>query len=237
VEPAADFAQLHLHFVDQIQWRYELIRPLVLLEEGTAKQRAQDTHTHPDTVRRFVRRFRQQGMLGLLPDDVEVAHRRRASRVPEVVRQELARLKGLYPGFQYRELVRIIFCTTGHRLSVHTIKKLWHHSPSAVQGELALENYHSQPDRYQARLQVIKLYYQGWTKRSISHVLHVSRSTVREWIRRFEAEHFAGLVDKSRAPKAPARKVWLSLMLRFSQPCAYSVMTCKRASERFGCVC
>jgi transposase InsO family protein len=213
VEPAADFAQLHLHFVDQIQWRYELIRPLVLLEEGTAKQRAQDTHTHPDTVRTFVRRFRQQGMLGLLPADVEVAHRRRASRVPEVVRQELARLKGLYPGFQYRELVRIIFCTTGHRLSVHTIKKLWHHSPSAVQGELALENYHSQPDRYQARLQVIKLYYQGWTKRSISHVLHVSRSTVREWIRRFEAEHFAGLVDKSRAPKAPARKVWLSLMI------------------------
>lgn len=213
MEPARDFAQLHLHFVDQIQWRYELIRPLVLLEEGTVTQRAQDTHTHPDTVRTFVRRFRQQGMLGLLPDDVEVAHRRRASRVPEAARQELARLKALYTGFQYRELVRIVFCTTGYRLSVHTIKKLWQHSPPAAQGELALEDYHSQPDRYHARLQVLKLYYQGWTKRSISRVLHVSRPTVSEWIRRFEAEHFAGLVDKSRAPKAPARKVWLSLMM------------------------
>jgi transposase InsO family protein len=30
---------------------------------------------------------------------------------------------------------------------------------------------------------------------------------------RFEAEHVAGLVDKSCAPKAPARKVWLPLML------------------------
>jgi transposase InsO family protein len=30
---------------------------------------------------------------------------------------------------------------------------------------------------------------------------------------RFEAEHFAGLVDQSSAPKAPARKVWLPLML------------------------
>jgi transposase len=213
VEAARDFAQLHLHFVDQIQWRYELIRPLVLLEEGTATQRAQDTHTHPDTVRTFVRRFRQQGMLGLLPDDVEVAHRRRASRVPEAVQQEVARLKALYTGFQYRELVRIVFCTTGYRVSVHTMKKLWQHSPPAVQGALPLENYHSQPDRYQARLQVIKLYYQGWTKRSISRVLHVSRPTVSAWICRFEAEHFAGLVDKSRAPKAPARKVWLALMM------------------------
>jgi len=109
--------------------------------------------------------------------------------------------------------VRIIFCTTGYLLSVHTIKKLWQQSPPAAQGALPLEDYHSQPDRYQARLQVLKLYYQGWTKRSISHVLHVSRPTVREWIQRFEAEHFAGLVDKSRAPKAPARKVWLSLMV------------------------
>ena len=213
MEPARDFAHLHLPFVDQIQWRYELIRPLVLLEEGTATQRAQDTHTHPDTVRTFVRRFRQQGMLGLRPDDGEVAHRHRASRVPEAGRQELARLKALYTGFQYRELVRIIFCTTGYRLSVHTIKKLWQQSPPAAPGALPLEDYHSQPDRYQARLQVLKLYYQGWTKRSISHVLHVSRPTVREWSQRFEAEHFAGLVDKRRAPKAPARKVWLSLMV------------------------
>jgi hypothetical protein len=89
--------------VDQIQWRYELIRPLVLLEEGTATQRAQDTPTHPDPVRTFVRRFRQQGRRGLLPDDVEVAHRRRASRGPEAVQQEVARLTALSTGFQYRE--------------------------------------------------------------------------------------------------------------------------------------
>ena len=73
--------------------------------------------------------------------------------------------------------------------------------------------YHSHAEPYQARVQVIKLYYQGWTKRSISHVLHVSRPTVDRWIRRFEAEQFAGLEDKSRAPKAPARKVWLPLMI------------------------
>ena len=94
-----------------------------------------------------------------------MAHHRRASRVPEAVRQELTRLKALYTGFQYRELVRIIFCTTGYRLSVHTIKKLWQHSPPAAQGTLPLEDYHRQSDRYHARLQVINLY------RSISRSL------------------------------------------------------------------
>jgi transposase InsO family protein len=78
---------------------------------------------------------------------------------------------------------------------------------------LALGNYHSQGDRYQARVQVIKLYYQGWTKGSISRVFHVSRPTIDRWIHRFESEHFAGLVDKSFAPKAPTRKGWLPLML------------------------
>src|SRR4030095_5323371 len=59
----------------------------------------------------------------------------------------------------------------------------------------------------------VKLYYQGWNTRSISRFLHISPSTVHLWIARFEAEQCTGLVDHSRAPKAPARKVWLPLML------------------------
>jgi hypothetical protein len=64
VEPTAEFAQLQLGFVDQIQRRYEVIRPLVLFGDRTAVQRAGETQTHPDTVRKLQRRFRQQGMLG-----------------------------------------------------------------------------------------------------------------------------------------------------------------------------
>jgi len=60
---------------------------------------------------------------------------------------------------------------------------------------------------------VITLYCQGWTKISIRHFLHVSRPTVREWMRRFEQEELSGLADRSRAPKAPARKAWLPLMI------------------------
>jgi len=32
-------------------WRYEVMRPLVLFGDRTATQRARETHTHPDTVR------------------------------------------------------------------------------------------------------------------------------------------------------------------------------------------
>jgi hypothetical protein len=96
VEPTAEFAHLQLRFTDQTQRRYEVIRPLLLFEDRTATQRAQETETHPDTVRTFLRRFRQQGMLGLLPDHVEMSPRGRASRVPEAVRQEIARLNALY---------------------------------------------------------------------------------------------------------------------------------------------
>jgi transposase len=202
--------------VDQIQWRYELLRPLVLFAEGTAPQRAEDTHTHPDTVRTFLRRFRQEGMLGLLPADLEVAPRPRASRVPEAVRQEIALLTALDNDLQYREIVRIIFYKCGYRLHPKTAKRLWQQSQPAIQEALALGAYHGQGDRYQARVHVIKLSYQGWTKRSIRRIFHVSRPTIDRWMHRFAAEHCAGLVDKSFAPKAPARKVWLPLMLEVS---------------------
>jgi transposase len=213
VEPLRDFAQLQLHFVDHIQWRYEVIRPLVLFADATAAQRAEETHLHPDTVRRLTRRFQQQGMLGLLPDQTEIVPPSRGRHVPDEVVAEVARLKALYDGFQYRELARIIHDKCNYRIDDKTVKKLWQHSPSPVQGELLFGAYHSHGERAHARLHVLKLYAQGWTKRSTSRFLHVSRPTVDRWIRRFEAEHFAGLEDKSRAPKSTARKAWLPLMI------------------------
>jgi len=210
----SDFAQLQLRFVDHTQWRYEVIRPVVLFADRTPQQRAQETRTHPATVRKLRRRFQQQGMLGLLPDDVEVVVRARTTRIPDPVWQELDRLKALYDGFHYRELARILFITFGTPIDHKTVKVLWQESAVSSQGHLGFWDYHAHPDRYQARLQVIKLYYQGWDKVSISRFLKVSRPTVDAWIRRFEAEHLAGLLDKSRAPRAPARKIWLPLMVQ-----------------------
>jgi transposase InsO family protein len=214
VELSAEFAQLQLDFVDRMQWRYEVIRPLVLFADRTAQQRAHETATHPDTVRTLRRRFRQQGMLGLLPAHVDIVMRERAGGISEAVRREIDRLKTLYDGFHYRELARILSCTFGAPFDDRTVKKLWQQSAVACQEHLGLWDYHTHPNRYQARLEVIKLYYRGWDKVSIHRFLRVSRPTVDAWIQRFEAEHFAGLVDKSRAPRAPARKIWLPLMVQ-----------------------
>ena len=216
MDPLADFTQLELHFVDQIQWRYEVIRPIVLFDDRTAIQRAVETHTHPETVRKLTRRFRQQGILGLFPEHTEIVSPSRGQQVPPEVVEELARLKALYDGFQFRELARIIQYKCHSSMDDKTVKKLWQQSPEPVQGELPLGTYHSHPQRYQARLQVIKLYYQGGSKLSISRFLKVSRPTVDLWMRRCEAAHFAGLADKRRTPHTPPRKVWFPLLVEVS---------------------
>ena len=212
MEQLPDCDQLPLRFPDPVQRRYEIIRP-VLLDECTATERAAQTHLHPDTIGKLKRRFEHQGMLGLFPAQSEMRPRGHRRRVPEAAVQELQRLKGLYGGFHYRELSRIISYKTGDRLDHKTIKRLWQHLPLPSPPPLPQLDYHSHPTRPQARAQVIALYCQGWTKISMSRFLHVSRPTVREWIRRFEQEDLTGLADKSRAPKAPARKTWLPLMI------------------------
>jgi hypothetical protein len=140
MEAARDFAQLELRFVDQIQWRYELIRPLILFENRPATHRAQETHTHPETVRKLRRRFQQQGMLGLLLDDVEVIPKEKTPRVSAAVLEEINRLKALYAGFHARELARIVFYKLGERIGHKTAQRLWQQSPVVTQEALPLED-------------------------------------------------------------------------------------------------
>jgi hypothetical protein len=101
MEAASEFAQLQLRLVDQFQWRYELIRPLVLFEERPAsphaiRQRAHDTATHPETVRKFTRRFEHQGLRALLPEAVEIVPKGPKPR--QKILYAGAELNRLYPG-------------------------------------------------------------------------------------------------------------------------------------------
>jgi len=196
-----------------MQQRYELIRPLVLLQEGPASQRAQETDTHPETVGALKRRFEQQGMLGLLPATLQVIPVGRRRRVPDEVVEELQRLKGLYDGFGYRELARILLHTGARRVSHQSIKKLWQQLAPAAPRQLPLLDYHAYPTRAEARREVIRLSAHGWSKRSISQFLQVSRPTITAWITRFEADNTASLEDQSRAPHTTGRKAWLPVMV------------------------
>ena len=132
MRPYPDPHDPQLPLLDPTQYRYELIRPLLLYPERTATQRAQETGTHPETVGRLKRRFAQQGMLGLVPDTLDVHPAQRQLRVPDTVVHELQRLKGLYTGFGSRELARIIFHTTMHRLTGQTAHRLWDRRPPAA---------------------------------------------------------------------------------------------------------
>lgn len=211
--PLPDADEPQLPFNDPTQYRYELIRPLVLFQDRTATQRAQETDTHPDTVGTLKRRFEAQGMLGLFPASLTVIPAGRRRRVPDEVVEELQRLKGLYEGFGYRELARIIFHTLARRIHHHTVKQLWQELPPASPQQLPLLDYHSYAERSQARMEVIELYAQGWSKHSISRFLHVSRPTINAWIGRFEADNLDSLEDKSRTPQTTVRKAWLPVMV------------------------
>lgn len=59
-----EFGQRRLGFVDPMQWRYEVMRSLVLFGDRTATQRAHETQTHPDTVRALTRHFQRRNTSG-----------------------------------------------------------------------------------------------------------------------------------------------------------------------------
>jgi hypothetical protein len=75
--------------------------------------------------------------------------------VPETVVEEIARLQGLYTGFWYRELARIIFYKLGERVDDKTVKMLWQQSPATAPQQLPLLDYHSDPDRAHAGVPVV----------------------------------------------------------------------------------
>jgi hypothetical protein len=56
--PTHELAQLRLGFVEPIPWRYEAIRPLVLLGDESVTQQAQETLSHPEAVRQEVDRLK-----------------------------------------------------------------------------------------------------------------------------------------------------------------------------------
>ena len=214
MDPTAEFAQLQLDFVDQVQWRYELIRPLVLLADGTATQRAQDTHTHPDTVRRLIRRFQQQGMLRLLPNDVSGARQGRTPRVPEAVRHEIDQLKALYAGFHARELARIVFCKLGYHIDHKTVQKLWQQSPVVTQDTSAVAAVLSPSRPLPGPPAGDQTLLSRLGKVSINRFLHMSRTTIDRVDRAIRDRAVCRAPGPQTWPQGATRKVWLPRMVQ-----------------------
>jgi transposase len=197
----SDFGQFRLLFTDPAQERYEVARPLLLGQPLTAVERAQQTQKHPQTVRRYVRRFEEHGLRGLFDDEPGL---------------EVLRLKTLYPPLHLRETANIIYATMGARIDYKTVQRILERHPIAQQPRLPLPKFHDYKDPYQARLEVIKLYYRGWNIRSISGFLGLSRKHIYTLLARFEEEQFAGLARRPHGPQHHHRKLYLPLLKKIA---------------------
>lgn len=209
--PVEDFGQLRLKFTDPVQHQYEVIRPIVLFSE-TITERSQQTGIERTQVGEKAKRFVQQGMFGLVDQRIGKAGRKR-HQYPEAVAAHIFYLKQLYPPIHYREIVRIIERKFDYKTNHHTVKSFLDRYPIPVQLELDFTDFHSFEDAYQARWTVVRMYYQGWHKRSIAGCLKLSRRHVYEIIEAFERDGFAGLEDQwTRPANHPANQLTLPFL-------------------------
>ena len=195
---AEDFAQYKLHFVDDIQHDYEVIRPIVLFAE-TIAERSRQTGIERTVVGAKARRFAMEGMLGLV--DQRLGNLGRQGHVyPEAIAAHILYLKQLYPPIHDREIVRIVQRKFGYTTNHHTVKHFLERFAIPVQLEFNLLAFSEFADAYQARWTVVRMWYEGWNKQSIAGCLKMARSHVYAIIAAFERDGFEGLEDQRTRP-------------------------------------
>lgn len=121
---------------------------------------------------------------------------------PDPIAGYILYLKQLYPPIHYREIVRIIGNKFGYVTNHNKVKRFLERNPTPVQLELELARFHDFEDAYEARWTVVRLFYEGWNKKSIANLLKLSRQHVTTIIQAFEEDGFAGLEDKRTRPAA-----------------------------------
>ena len=225
---AEDFAQYQLQFIDPIQYDYEVIRPIVLFAE-TIAERSRQTGLERTTIGDKARRFIQDGMLGLV--DQRAGHAGRKSHCyPEAVAAYMLYVKQLYPPIHDRELVRIVQRKFGYKTNHHTVKTFLARYARPVQLEMPLLAFAEFADAYHARWTVVRLWAEGWNKKSIAGCLKMARSHVHALIAAFERDGFAGLEDH-RAQPLPHLDTQLTL------PFLKEVLDLQQAYPRAGRFC
>jgi transposase InsO family protein/transposase len=210
VASSDEFTQLRLRFTDPLQHNYEIIRPVVLFSE-TIAERSRQTGIERTVVGDKAKRFIQQGMLGLQDQRIGKAGRK-AHEYPDRIAAHILLLKQLYPPIHYREIVRIVEREFGYQTNHVTVKEFLNRHPIPVQLGFDFIEFHEYDDAYQARWTVVKMWAQGWNKKSIAGCLKLSRRQVGRIIEVFEREGFAGLEDqRTRPPNHPENQLTLPL--------------------------
>lgn len=207
----AEFAQLALSFIDPIQHEYEIIRPLVLFAE-TIAERSRQTGVERSHIRDQAHRFVTSGMFGLA-DQRSRQSGRKPHSYPERVANYLVYVKHLYPPIHYDELARIVRRKFGYVTNHSTVKRFLLRHPVPVQLPLHLTHFHDFDNAYQARWTVVRMWAEGWSKKSIAGCLQLSRKHVHTIIAAFQRDGFVGLEDqRTRPADHPANQLTLPFL-------------------------
>jgi putative transposase len=214
-EPTHDWQQIRPLLKDPAQFQYEVIRPVILWGESP-KERAIETGMPRSTIYYRANLFDQAGMASLFPapPPPPIPEQKKLDQrtLPPNVRQAIVDVHAEYPALSLREIAAICYARFNRRPSPRTIKMVLATGPKPKITSRRYPPYAEIPDPVQARLAILRLHFEGWNKKSIAGYLQVSRQTVHTVLKRFAEEHFAGLHDRSSAPKSPPRKVTLEAM-------------------------
>jgi len=201
--PTDNWEQLQLFAGWPEQQRYELLRPIVLFGQ-TSEERARATGVSERTLERKADRFDAVGMASLFDTDTRAAGDRRL--VPADIRHRIVSLKAEYPAFRPHEIAEICRRRDDCRIDHKTVQRVLATDPLPAGVSRRYPPYAQIPEPAQRRLAIVHLYFDGWNVTSIAGYLQTTRTRVYETLHRFFTENYAGMPDKSRAPKTPARK-------------------------------
>lgn len=211
-EPTHDWQQLRSLLKDPAQFQYEVIRPVILFGQSP-KERSAETGVPRSTIYYRANLFDQAGMASLFPvlppPPVPEQNKRDGRMLSPNVRQAIVDVHAEYPALSLREIASICYARFNRRPSPRTIKMVLADGPKPQVTTRRYPPYAEIPDPIQRRKAILKLHFEGWNKKSIAGYLQVSRPTVHAVLKRFAEEQFAGLPDRSSAPKLPNRKVTL----------------------------
>ena len=191
------------------QEAYELLRPIVLFGR-TPAERADETGVPERTLRRKADRFDAAGMGSLFEPPAPPVPGRRA--LPAEIRQAIVDLKAEYAPLNLREIAAICAARFHRPVSHHTVQGVLATGLPPTPRPRRFPPYRDIADPVERRLAVVRLYLEGWNIKSIAGYLATTRPRVYQVLRRWFAEGLPGLVDQSRAPRYPARKVDLKAL-------------------------
>jgi Integrase core domain/Homeodomain-like domain len=211
-EPTHEWSQIRPLLKDPTQIQYEILRPIVLFGMSP-KERSLKTGVSKTTLYAKANLFDQAGMASLLPPAPPPEIPKQDKRtLPPPMRQAIVDAHAEYPGLSLHELARVCYVQFNRKPSHHTIQLVLADGPSPSRTTRRFPRFDETADPAERRRVIIRLRAEGWMPLSIAEYLGTWRQTVHTTLKRWAAEQFAGLEEKSHARHKRSLKTDLKAM-------------------------